>query len=184
MNPPAHRTERVGTDTAPAVRPASPGDAGTVAQLLDDFNREFDTPTPGVEVLTARLQRLLAGGAGAELVVLLVGDPARGVAAVSFRPSVWYDGPIATLDELYVQPGTRSQGWGSHLLLATEALARRRGSEELQVNVDGADVDARRFYERHGYRNVDPSRDDPMLLYIRTWRPDAEPVFSPARHGL
>ncbi len=35
-------------------------DAGVVAHLLDTFNREYDTPTPGTEVLGRRLDHLLA----------------------------------------------------------------------------------------------------------------------------
>lgn len=42
------------------VRMATVAEAEVVARLLDDFNREYDTPTPGAGVLTARLRQLLA----------------------------------------------------------------------------------------------------------------------------
>ena len=35
---------------------ATAADAATVATLLDAFNREYDTPTPGTAVLTTRLE--------------------------------------------------------------------------------------------------------------------------------
>jgi len=41
-------------------RVATAAQATTVAGLLDAFNREFDTPTPGRDVLAARLGQLLA----------------------------------------------------------------------------------------------------------------------------
>jgi GNAT superfamily N-acetyltransferase len=152
------------TGRGPNPRAAAVSDARTIAELLDAFNREFDTPTPGVQVLAPRLERLLAGE---HLIALLTGDPPCGLALLSLRPSVWHAGPVATLDELYVVPGRRGNGIGGALLSAAEAAARRRGAESLEINVDGADTGARRFYERHGYTNTDPGQDEPMLYYNR-----------------
>jgi GNAT superfamily N-acetyltransferase len=142
--------------------------------LLDAFNREYGTPTPGTAVLAERLEKLLAGGT---VVALLIGDPADGVALLTFRPNVWYDGPVALLDELYVVPHLRRQGRGSALLAAAEATTRERGGELVEINVDGQDTDARRFYERHGYTNIEPGQDQPQLYYYRELR---EPVVDHA----
>jgi len=89
------------------VHRATVADAYTVAVLLDDFNREFKTPTPGPDTLGQRLTELLAGD---DLAALLIGEPAAGVAVVSFRPNVWYAGPVALLDELYVHPARAAAG--------------------------------------------------------------------------
>ncbi|MCX4091823.1 GNAT family N-acetyltransferase [Nocardia sp. alder85J] len=148
----------------PRIRTATAADAVTVAALLDAFNREFDTPTPGVEVLTARLRRTLTGG---DLIALLGGEPASGVAVVSLRPSVWADGPTALLEELYVQPDLRRRRLGHALLAAACDTARARGAAEMQINVDGVDTDARRFYETHGFRHIEPDRTEPMYFYYR-----------------
>ncbi len=145
-------------------RVATVTDAEVVATLLDDFNREYDTPTPGAEVLATRLRTLLAED---DLVVLLSGDPAVAVAVLTLRPSLWYDGPAAVLDELYVVPDRRGRGTGTELLAAAETEVRARGGELLEINVDGEDTDARRFYERHGYANTEPGQDLPMLYYYR-----------------
>lgn len=146
------------------VRHAKVGDAALVARLLDDFNREFETPTPGVEVLTGRLQLLLARDG---VTAVLAGDPAVGLAVVTLRPNVWYDGPVGLLDELYVVPDRRGHGHGSALLEAAEHVTRASGGELLEINVDGGDVDARRFYERHGYRNCEHGSDVQLLSYFR-----------------
>jgi GNAT superfamily N-acetyltransferase len=143
---------------------AGVADASIVAALLDAFNREFDTPTPGPVVLETRLERMLAGGA---VFAVLAGEPAMAVALLTMRPNVWYDGPVALLDELYVEPGSRGQGVGSALLAGAEAIALLRGAELLEINVDGDDTDARRFYERHGYANHEPGQDQPLLYYYR-----------------
>lgn len=145
-------------------RVATAAQATTVAGLLDAFNREFDTPTPGRDVLAARLGQLLAG---ADVIALLTGDPAVGVALLTLRPNVWYDGPVAVLDELYVAPELRGRGLGSALLAAAEAVTGQRGGQLLEINVDGDDTAARRFYERHGYANSEPGEDQPLLYYFR-----------------
>jgi len=145
-------------------RVATGAEAATVARLLDAFNREYDTPTPGATVLEARLERLLVGG---DVVALLTGTPAVAVALLTLRPNVWYDGPVAVLDELYVVPGRRGQGLGSALLAAAEASTRQRGGQLVEINVDGDDTDARRFYETHGYANSEPGIDQPLLYYYR-----------------
>jgi len=145
-------------------RVAGAAKAATVAELLDAFNREYDTATPGASVLAERLRRLLVRG---DVVALLAGDPAVAVALVTFRPNVWYDGTVALLDELYVMPELRGRGIGSALLAAVEAAVLERGGEVVEINVDGHDTDARRFYERHGYSNTEPGDDEPLLYYFR-----------------
>ncbi|MDQ4501400.1 GNAT family N-acetyltransferase [Sinomonas sp. ASV322] len=146
------------------TRIAAPGEAVVVAELLDAFNREFGSETPGIRVLAARLVGLLSG---ADVFAVLVGEPAAGVALVTLRPNVWFEGRVALLDELYVVPSHRGSGLGSLLLAAVEAEVRRRGGELVEINVDGEDVDARRFYERHGYSNRDPGQEEPQLYYAK-----------------
>ena len=150
--------------TGAPVRVAAVADTAVVAQLLDDFNREFDTPTPGAEVLAGRLHGLLARD---DLVVLLAGEPAVALALLTFRPGVWYPGPVTMLEELYVQPGRRGGGIGTAVLERAVALARDRGSGAFQIEVDEGDVDARRFYERHGFANTEPGQTERFLHYWR-----------------
>ena len=119
------RMEQPSVDTP---RVATVPEAATVARLLDTFNRDYDTPTPGTAVLATRLGRLLAGG---DVIALLTGDPAVAVALLTLRPNIWYEGPVALLDELYVAPELRERGLGSALLTTAEAVTRQRGGELL-----------------------------------------------------
>jgi GNAT superfamily N-acetyltransferase len=148
-----------------APRAAAPSDAETVARLLDAFNREYDAPSPGPDVLTTRLRSLLAGS---DVIAFLAGDPAVAVALLTLRPNVWYDGPIVVLDELYVVPEARGRGVGSALLVAVESLTRERGGQLIEIAVDGADADAHRFYERHGYTATEAGQDQPSFYYHRS----------------
>lgn len=144
--------------TNPEVRVAGVGDAGIVAKLLRDFNTEFDTPVP--ENLERRFIELLALDS---VLVLLAGE--AGFALITLRPSPYFDGPVAMLDELYVAPDHRGRGIGTQIMRRALAEIRARGAGELQVNVDEVDVDARRFYERHGFTNIE--QDSRLLLYIQ-----------------
>jgi GNAT superfamily N-acetyltransferase len=152
------------TSNAWIPRRATPDDADEIARLLHDFNTEFDTPSPGVEVLAPRLRDLLAG---AETVAILAGTPAVGLALVTLRPNVWYDGPVALLDELYVVPDLRNRGIGSALVAELMAVAPERHVCLIEINVDEADVDAQRFYERHGFSGFDPTTSERAFYFSR-----------------
>ena len=146
------------------MRPATVDDAHEIASLLHDFNTEFSTPSPGPAVLAPRLRTLLAGDV---TFALLAGTPAVGFALVTLRPNVWYDGLVALLDELYVVPPRRGQGIGSALVEALLEQARQRGIDLVEINVDEGDVDAQRFYERHGFANTEPNSTERAFYYWR-----------------
>jgi GNAT superfamily N-acetyltransferase len=115
--------------------------------------------------LTTRLRSLLAGS---DVIAFLAGDPAVAVALLTLRPNLWYDGPIVVVDELYVAPKARERGFGSALLVAVESLTRERGGQLIEIAVDGADTDAHRFYERHGYTSMAAGQDQPSFYYQRS----------------
>jgi GNAT superfamily N-acetyltransferase len=147
------------------VRRATTADAPVLGRMLWDFNTEFETETDDADVLAERFGRLLALP---EIVAVLAedgGDPV-GFALVSLRPAIWFDGPVAQLEELYVVPSLRSGGIGSQVLDLCRRLARELGSPEMHINVDEVDVDTRRFYERHGFVNIEDGVDYRMLCYI------------------
>ena len=149
----------------PLVRRATAADAEVVAQLLYDFNTEFQSPTPSSEEFAARFRRLLPRD---DVIVLLAGaEEPVGFALVTLRPTPYFDGPLAQLEELYVVPRLRGQGLGTALLDAAVELVRARDAGEMHINVDEIDTDARRFYERHGFVNIEPGEDYRMLCYLR-----------------
>lgn len=137
-----------------AVRVATADDAPLLAAMLVAFNTEFGEESPPADVLAERLGGLLAGD---DVVALLAGD--EGLALLTFRPGIWEDGPVALLEELYVVPERRRQGIGGELIERAFAVARERGTQTFQVNVDEPDVDAQRFYEAHGVSARQPSGD-------------------------
>lgn len=151
--------------SAPApttVRIASVADAAEVATLLHAFNIEFETETPGTAVLAQRLAKLLAEDT---TFCVAAGEPIVGLGLVTLRTNVWFDGPVALLDEFYVIPELRGNGIGTQMLATIEHECRRRGVEYLEINVDEGDTAAQRFYIRHGYQSG--SADERELYFAR-----------------
>jgi GNAT superfamily N-acetyltransferase len=147
------------------VRHATAADATVLGRLLWDFNTEFDTETDDANVLAERFTRLLVRD---EIVAVLAEDEgtAVGFALLSLRPAIWFDGPVSQLEELYVVPDRRSEGIGTQVLDLSRRLVREQGSPEMHINVDEVDVDTRRFYEQHGFRNIEEGVDYRMLCYV------------------
>ena len=132
----------------PNTRLAMVRDAGDIAQLLDAFNREYDEPSPGVEFLTRRLYELLSSDLA---YVVVAGDPIIAFGLVTLRPDVWADSLIASVDELYTVPEWRDNDYGSRILGHVISEAKARGAGELTIGIDAPDIDAQRFYARHGF---------------------------------
>lgn len=147
------------------VRRATVADAGVTGRLLFDFNTEFESPTPSAEAFASRFRDLLTRP---DVIVLLAeGSEPVGFAYLTLRPTPYGDGPLAQLEELYVRPELRDRGIGTRLLVAALDAVRERDAIEMHINVDEVDVDTRRFYERHGFVNIEPGEDYRMLFYAR-----------------
>jgi GNAT superfamily N-acetyltransferase len=131
------------------VRPATPDDVPRLARMLHDFNVEFGDPSPGPEALERRVLAFIEDGRKS----YVLDEDRLGFAQVSFNPSVWADGPIGLLEELYVVPDRRGQGIGRALMEAVLALARERGAEGMEVITGESDTAARALYEKFGFEN-------------------------------
>jgi ribosomal protein S18 acetylase RimI-like enzyme len=135
----------------PPVRRADADDARSVAQLLHDFNREFNEPTPAVAELEQRIAQLLSRGG--DTVILLIGDSPDGLAVLRFREAIWSSGLECYLAELYVTPARRGQGLGRALMDGALQEARDHGADTMEIGVDEPDHAARRLYESLGFTN-------------------------------
>ncbi|CAN5512747.1 GNAT family N-acetyltransferase [soil metagenome] len=151
---------------APIVFRAGVEHASLVGRLLFDFNSEFEAPGPGADEFAERFAGLLGRD---DVIVLVAGteQSPSGFAFLTLRPTPYFDGPLAQLEELYVGPALRGQGIGTGLLLTAIDLVREHRGGEIHINVDEIDTDARRFYERHGFVNIEPGAEYRMLCYLR-----------------
>jgi ribosomal protein S18 acetylase RimI-like enzyme len=138
------------------------------AQLLHDFNVEYDEPAPPPDELAARLAELLAGN---HVTVLLARardtGEAIGVAVMRLQPSVWSTAQEAYLAELYVVPGKRGQGYGRELISEAMRIAREKGADYAFLVTSEDDLLAQRLYEAAGFRRTEGDGGPVMLAYER-----------------
>jgi ribosomal protein S18 acetylase RimI-like enzyme len=144
------------------VRRAGLADAAAAGQLLHDFNREFDEPTPGPCKLGERVHRLLGEG---QTAVLLGGPRPDGLAVLRFRPSLWTDALECYLAELYVVPDRRGHGLGRALMNAALELARHEGADHMDLGTSEDDVAACALYESLGFTNREGKPDGPVSYF-------------------
>ncbi len=144
------------------VRLASGADAKSIGRLLDDFNREYDEPTPGREQLARRMKELMQAG---ETAVLLGGSGPDGLVVLRFRPAIWSQGLECYLAELYVAPGMRGRGLGRALMNTAMKLARERGADHMDLGTGEQDLAAIALYESLGFSNREGKREGPINYY-------------------
>ena len=145
-----------------AVRRATEPDAGDVGRLLHDFNREFDEPTPGPEVLAERVRVLLGAG---DTAILVGGEGPDGLAVLRFREAIWAEALECYLAELYVVPDKRGRGIGRALMDEVFQVARAEGAGHIELNTSDDDVAARALYESLGFTNREGKPDGPLMYY-------------------
>ena len=146
-----------------AVRRAQVEDADAVAQLLYDFNTEYDEPTPEPPELARRLRELMGG----DTIVLLAGDGPDGLAVLRFRLSIWSSGKECYVAELYVVPERRGNGLGRALMETAIEVARGEGADWMDLGTSEDDVAARALYESLGFVNREGPEGPITYFYER-----------------
>ena len=148
----------------------TPSDEGiaAAAQLLHDFNVEYDEPTPPPDAMALRLVELIGGD---HITVLLAREQeslaAVGVAVMRVQPSLWSRAQEAYLAELYVVPSRRGQGHGRELMTAAIRVAREQGADYAFLVTSEDDLLAQRLYEAAGFRRTEGEGGPLMLAYER-----------------
>jgi GNAT superfamily N-acetyltransferase len=75
-----------------------------------------------------------------DVIVLLTGSDQNptGFAFLTLRPTPYYDGPLAQLEELYVRPERRDQGRGTALLQTAIRLVSEHDGGEIHMAMANA----------------------------------------------
>jgi ribosomal protein S18 acetylase RimI-like enzyme len=135
------------------------------AQLLHDFNVEYDEPSPPPDQIAGRLQELISQDHVVVLLARADEGEAVGVAVMRVQPSLWSQAHEAYLAELYVVPSRRGQGFGRELITEAIRAARERGADYAFLITSEEDRLAQRLYEAAGFRRTEGEGGPLMLAY-------------------
>lgn len=149
------------------VRIAPPREADAIARLLGGFRDYYGESEPGDAPLLGTV-RLLLDDPSTEF--LLAGEPARGVAQIRFRLSVWTGVEDAWLEDLFVEPDARGGGFGRALAEACVERARLRGCARIQLDSNESNEAAAALYASLGFESGSAARwDGARDLYLTKW---------------
>jgi diamine N-acetyltransferase len=130
----------LGTDLA--LRPLTPDEAtsiGAMAAAMDPWAR-YPITADHLADFFARVEP------GAPRFGIQVAGTLVGVIAVRTE---WFAGPY--IQTFVLSPNCQGRGVGSRVLAFIEAEARRTNQRNLWVAASDFNIDAHRFYERHGF---------------------------------
>jgi GNAT superfamily N-acetyltransferase len=145
----------------PRVRAANGGDVGGVADGIERLLVELGgEQTPREELEAATRELVEDPRAGALFVAESEEGEIVGVLAASWQHAVHVPGRYGTVQDLWVDPGWRSQAVGRALLEALFALAREEGIPRVEVGLPQdsfvAIAATRAFYLANGFSPLGP----------------------------
>lgn len=139
------------------IRLAPPAEAGEVARLLAGFRDYYGESEPTTDDMRAVVEQLITEP---HTEYLLAGEPARGVAQLRYRLSVWTGTEDCWLEDLFVEPDARGAGMGRALTEACVHRARQRGCRRIQLDANEANDGAIALYRDIGFESGTAARWD------------------------
>ena len=92
-------------------------------------------------------ERLLDSDVSVHGFVLEVDNQILGIAHCSFRYSTWAENQELYLEDLFVDPSVRGQGFGRALIDATAEFGKQHGAQKLYWQTHRDNATAQRLYE-------------------------------------
>lgn len=131
------------------IRRADVSDAPTIARFARAFHAEDNHPLSdeGVAGLLLMLEPAFPEGV---VLVLEIDGVAQGYGVLSFCYGYEHGGPETFVEDIYVVPQWRSQGFGQKLLVALENEARAAGRRAIHLEVMPGNR-AENWYRRQGW---------------------------------
>ncbi len=95
-----------------------------------------------------------AAAAVSPLELAATGPPAAGYVVVTFAYAMEYGGAVAVIDDLFVRPEARGEGFGAAALAAVRRACEGLGLRAVRVEVGVDNVTATRVYEKAGFESL------------------------------
>lgn len=132
------------------IRAATPDDVPTILQLIRDL-AEYERAPNDVVATEESLREVLFGERpSAEVVLAFEKETPIGFAVFFQNFSTWLGRPGLYLEDLFVKPEMRGQGYGRALLVHLAKIARDRGCGRMEWAVLDWNEPAIKFYRKIG----------------------------------
>jgi GNAT superfamily N-acetyltransferase len=143
------------TQTDLTIRPAEVGDVPIILQLIRDL-ATYERAPKDVTATEKQLVEVLFGKKpSAEVLLAFAGETPVGFAVFFHNFSTWLGRPGLYLEDLFVKPEWRAQGYGRALLVYLAKIARDRGCGRMEWAVLDWNEPAIEFYRKIGAKPMD-----------------------------
>lgn len=133
------------------IEPATPDDIPRLCELLTLLFTQEAEFSPDTSKQAAGLRQIIESPSVGAILAARDGSSIVGMVNVLFTVSTALGTRAALLEDVIVDPARRGQGLGGQLIEAAIAFARDAGCRRITLTTDADNVDAHRFYRRHGF---------------------------------
>jgi GNAT superfamily N-acetyltransferase len=137
------------------IRPALPPDVPVIAQLIRDLAEYERAPHEAVATEEGLQEVLFGAERAAHVLLALENGNAVGFAVYFFNFSTWLGRPGLYLEDLFVRPEIRGQGYGRALLQRLAQIAQERGCGRMEWAVLDWNEPAIGFYKNLGAKPME-----------------------------
>ena len=141
-------------ELATNVRIATAADRDAVVNLVRKLLTELGAAPPAAEAMSPVFDRFFASGDGGFVALGEADGVFAAVCTVSYVEALRSVGRYAIIQEMYVEPGSRSTGVGMDVLRFALQYAVAQGCAMVELGTPFHGERQIQFYERAGFSNV------------------------------